>query len=706
MKLLASLLGCAAADYACCPYDDFGVVNKGCALSEKTPWAMQNLNIDADPMGVEHHLCKSWEANIDATMEGNEDKDNWGGCGFQRHFPWGMVQAELSAGTLVSTTQIQTTYEQCKMGMFDCSHETNPIANFYKGFRVGGSGGSMFHLEKGPFAGPSATNWVLGDVTLGGVCKLWIPVNVAAIDSVSIAGVHMNGGGINKAVFSTDVCNTVDCLTSTGVVAGTAYCFSVVNIGEFMENNMPGSDHQVMNANVAGKDLGGINPILLQSTDSAMDFTNDAGDLVEFGSSIRPTNPSGGSTTMVEAGASFDVVVHFKSTWCIKHWTIVDMQAVPDNNSGVVDYPLADNGNGDPQHAHTDVADKRFNGQIGICGCCKSDGLTRHDLAASLTTTTAESCFACTSCIEFNKYAGQVPASMKWPNAGAWAAYYSFITCADNTFMVYDVLAAGSIDATTGVVTATATARDVVHSMFYNDIRHDHSNNHHNTGDVRIRGNFRQVGSEIQQCGPGIIDTNTQRCTWNWNFSTNSAVIDAEEWFQQSNPNFNTWKNGDHVDRNDETDAFSSTTITKVVGRNTFAIIFGADSDLTVLTTGTGGGSDPTRLLTLDAAKYFTASTDITTTATFTISAHTFTFTQWCLQSKLDGNGAPILAAGLEPNLDALGGAQSNFRDNFPDCYMGDEIHFEYAIAGASTTANNDQRISAWYSSVTATFDT
>merc|ERR1711935_913731 len=28
--------------------------------------------------------CKAWESNVDATYEGN----NWGSCGFQRHFPW------------------------------------------------------------------------------------------------------------------------------------------------------------------------------------------------------------------------------------------------------------------------------------------------------------------------------------------------------------------------------------------------------------------------------------------------------------------------------------------------------------------------------------------------------------------------------------------------------------------------------------------
>merc|ERR1712080_316099 len=99
MKLLASLLGCAAADYACCPYDDFGVVNPGCPLTEKTPWAMTSSNANPDPQGVANHICKAWEANIDATMEGNEDGDNWGGCGFQRHFPWGIDDAKVGDGT-------------------------------------------------------------------------------------------------------------------------------------------------------------------------------------------------------------------------------------------------------------------------------------------------------------------------------------------------------------------------------------------------------------------------------------------------------------------------------------------------------------------------------------------------------------------------------------------------------------------------------
>merc|ERR1712174_163579 len=51
------------------PYDEFGVVFSGCPLTEKTPWAIDSNN--ADPHGVEHHMCKAWEANIDATFEGN-----------------------------------------------------------------------------------------------------------------------------------------------------------------------------------------------------------------------------------------------------------------------------------------------------------------------------------------------------------------------------------------------------------------------------------------------------------------------------------------------------------------------------------------------------------------------------------------------------------------------------------------------------------
>ena len=109
MKLLAGLLGCAVADYACCPYDDFGVTNDECPLTEKTPWAMESNNHDST--GVERHMCKSWEANVDATFEGTEDFDNWGGCGFQRHFPWGTVAAMPGQTT-------DQTLTHCTLGFF------------------------------------------------------------------------------------------------------------------------------------------------------------------------------------------------------------------------------------------------------------------------------------------------------------------------------------------------------------------------------------------------------------------------------------------------------------------------------------------------------------------------------------------------------------------------------------------------------------
>jgi len=676
MKLLASLLGCAAADYACCPYDDFGVVNPGCPLSEKTPWAMQNLNANSDPIGVSNHICKSWEANIDATMEGNEDGDDWGGCGFQRHFPWGIADA-VDQGT---TPADPTTLEHCRMGMFDCT--TGTMSNKYKALHAG----LKFPLETGAFSA-GGTNHVFGQVTLGAVCKLWIPVRLASIDSVSVAGIHMNGGGTDGdapsssfAVFdNAKVCDTADC--SGNEVGGTAFCFSVVNIGEFMENNMPSDPFRVMNANVAGKDLGGHDPIKLEGPTSEQAFT------VDFGNSIEPTGLNGGTDTIVDAGASFDVVVHFKSAWCIRHWTIVDMQTAPDVGNAVFDYPLKDDGNGNPQHAHTDVADKRFDGSVGLCGCCDGSGV-RHD-DASNTAISAKECTKCdgNGCTEFNTYGAGV-VNMKWPNAGAWAAYHSFITCADSNFMIYDV--ANGISGAGQVTKASTHDRVVVHSMFYNDVRHDYSNAMHQTGTIAIRGNFRQIGDKVTNCGPGVIDTSdNKRCTWNWNFG---LTTDQEEWFNRVAPQVHAvWKNGLAVSRNDETNAHTNM-ISDVVEHHSFTMHFQAwDSDAGL----NSGGL--THELRMDAPKYFNNKV---TPITGTIDAdkHEFIVTMACLASSLDGNGATLTGSPVSTGDDAT----KNIRDIFPDCYMGDEIHFQYTIAGGNT-ASGDHRLSAWFSTVTAT---
>lgn len=673
MKLLASLLGCTVADWACCPYDEFGVVNVGCPLSEKTPWAMKTSNTAVDPEGVTDHLCKAWEANIDATMEGNDDFDNWGGCGFQRHFPWSMTRA-AGNGLAHDFSGIGAANQyHCQFGVMDCgtASSSNAVYTTLK------TGTLAFSLISGPFSA-SGDNVVFGDVTLGGVCKLWVPVVLEAIDSVHVAGIHMNGGGTDMnnmagggsaAVFNgAEVCNG-DCAAVITKAAGTAFCFSVVNIGEFMENT-----NMVMNANVAGMDAGGHDPFPLAGTESVGDFT------VDFGGSITPTNPDGGGNSIVNAGASFDVVVHFKSQWCISHWTIIDMQTAPDWGSDADDYMLEGS---PPHHHHSDVADKRFDGQVGMCGCCS--GGTRHDVGtAGGATVLARGCTKCAdniACTEFNKYAEMVTLGMMWPNAGAWAAFYSFVTCADGTFMIYDRASAVAGD---GSLTKTTHARITVHSMFYNDVRHDWENADEHSGSVVIRGNFRQVGSGITNCGPGVIDTgDTKRCTWNWNFLLSSDGSDAEDWFERVAPQAHrVWLAGAEQDRNIEAEAFAGL-ITEVVSVHSFAVVFQNDADL-----GTNA-VDTDDTFTLDADKYFTLPA-----ATLTVAdGHRFDFNMHCLESDPDGGGTPVAGS----TFAALGDdGTSNVRDMFPDCYMGDEIHFSYVISDGEST--DDHRLNAWFS--------
>ena len=280
MKLLASLLGGAAADWACCPYDDFGIVDPDCPLSEKTPWAMHDNYYNNRDNAFTDNQCKAWEANIDATMEGNEDNDSWGGCGFQRHFPWRMVKSTTpndhndiyrdmrSTGDLWGDGYVLDDYSadleapvHCALGVFDCSIPA-------RSFSVYGAlnAGFKFNLNKGAFAA-DGSNAVFGEVHLGGVCKLWIPVRESAIDSVHVAGVHMNGGGDGyltggrPAVFDgAQLCKEEDCATAKLTVKGTAYTFSVVDVGEFMENHSEGGPFNVFASDDGGHDyfeLGG-----------------------------------------------------------------------------------------------------------------------------------------------------------------------------------------------------------------------------------------------------------------------------------------------------------------------------------------------------------------------------------------------------------------------------------------------------------------
>jgi hypothetical protein len=689
MKLLASLLGCAVADYACCPYDEFGVVNTLCPLSEKTPWAMDGSN--ADPSGVEVHVCKAWEANIDATMEGTDGNADWGGCGFQRHFPWSMKQAAV--GDLGASSPIgaaPATYLHCTLGVLDCS-DTDDIARGYESIKLGT--GFEFDFDEGPFS-DSGANMVFGNPHLGGVCKLWIPVRLAMIDSVSIAGVHMNGGGTDgdggtagNAKGSAAVFDNAKIMGTQGTegddtTAGTAYCFSVVNVAEFMANT-----NSIVNANVAGGDPNSGAPHLLQSTDSEDPPHKQFKDNLAGG-----TNHHSG-TNIVEAGASFDVVVHFKSEWCIRHWTIQDMQIAHDVGSNDEDYDLYSDPN--PRHAHTDVADKRFP-LVGICGCCVDNSGTGgdeerlDDAALSGGDPTAYGCRPCEnravedSCVEINTYADYTNTDLMWPNAGAWAGFYSFITCANDGFMIYD-RATGydlSTHAFTGV---TRYGRTMVHSMFYNDIRHEHEDGDPRK-DVVIRGNIRQIGEDVKVCGPGELLESNQRCTWNWNFRGDAGASNPQRWMHANEPDFRVWNDGAAMDRNTEAEAFDmSGYISTVTQEHDFAIHFQDDAD-----EGPNDGEDTNDALTFDASKYFTE-----TGKTISDDSHSFEITMHCLESSHNGEGDPIADAGAFGDLGDT--ATTNVRDMFPDCYMGDEIHFEYKITAAADD-NTEHRINAWFS--------
>jgi len=936
MKLLASLLGAAVADYACCPYDHYGVVYSGCPLTEKTPWAMDDNNHDR--WGVEHHMCKAWEANVDATFEGTEDYDNWGGCGFQRHFPWYWGPAGVYLeGEAVQNIGGANEEMHCRLGYFDCSQAT--YTTNYRGFQpinLNKANSINHRLDDpaAPFTG-GAHAAVVGKVHLGAVCKLWIPVRRKFIDHVSVAGVHLFGGGtmgagggpeldhtldnMKASVFDEAwVCSDTNCDTpggmnnGNGIAMGTAYCFSVVNIGEFMENWHGREDNlgkqeqfNVMNGNVAGADEGGHDPIKLPGPKFEHEFEVNFGDPIDdfdkLDNGAAVTNPPG-SNTIVEGGANFDVVVHFKSQWCMRHWTIVDMQQydlinAPGQGPGWhPDWISVNNGHDDwgsmhedytitkdyndprnPPHAHTDVMDKRIDATVGIGGCCFDSSLAK-DGSGPFVRYDDDSFFhlddtwrpmdpvasGCAPCDRFthedpavdqpntgyishnwdqadliNQYSqwfvtNNMKGEYHWPNAGAWAAFHSFITCADNEFMIYDVIQ--GVDAN-GAVTARAPrtdpkrTRDVVHSMFYNDIRHDYTNAAHGTGDICIRGNLRQVGTKIVYCGPGVINTMThsqsiavddlndgdhvggpndgapnnwlnsndfRRCTWNWNFHegfeelvsvdasfAENGVIqihrDPEHFFERNNPTYQrVWGMGEAIPRGHDWHDEDSNNIPDlphlpgwsnghdiyvrpVVETVTFTISFQTDKDhgpdynmaskthnQVGVVDGDGtvvGVDDPYGVAPglyqfyLDAPKYFTPQNEIeirinkNSNQNNDDQAHQVTFSMFCRESSLDGNGpqmpfdAVTRRDGYGHELDPETGLPSyadeygdindfkddfnddvQYRDRFPDCFMGDEIHFEYVIKGGENqfvgAQSNTQhhRISAWYTYVDVSF--
>merc|ERR1711993_107628 len=385
-KLLA-LSGVAFADYACCPYDDYGIPDGECDVSEKTPFSADEA--------WNGNSCKAWEGNVDASFDGNDNsctngEEDWSSCGFQRHFSW--VSADNAAEHQV----------------------TSPFFLSLTGNNAGAFG-SEVPLSMNPGSTPEDGYSVGGSPWLQGVCKLFIPVTRSNIASVSVAGVHISGNG--NAAFDANVNDNLTPASRTYEIDGTAYCFSVVNPSEFL-SNFNGNDLYLNNGNVAGFRSGAAEgdaaalandpfDALTQTqrqagVDSPLYGSPLAADQKTYESLLGTTDPA---SNIVTKGANFDVVAHFNHNFCTTFWTEEDMQMAGDwGNGGTIDYP---DGTGTLSHVHTDTTDKRFASPANI-----ALWNTRYSSDGSAMTAPS---------------GGDV----RWPNAGAYAGFYSFVACAN-----------------------------------------------------------------------------------------------------------------------------------------------------------------------------------------------------------------------------------------------------------------------------------
>merc|ERR1719223_652925 len=212
--------------------------------------------------------------------------------------------------------------------------------------------------------------------------------------------------------------------------------------------------------------------------------------------------------------------------------------------------------------AKMDAWDKRLPAGTGSCGLCKdkssvtrgpstsavgSDCVTNSWTAAvpGVTATMGQGegfdyhGGAGSVCTDINSYP-QSGSLKRWPNAGAWAAFYSFVTCANSDYMIY-----GQATRTVRTVTLSTTVADhlvenkqlsanpaesategdksstpaderrnndnrmVVVGGWHQDYRHGTT--------ACVRFNIRQVGEHIQYCADGdeeefntSTDTNTK----------------------------------------------------------------------------------------------------------------------------------------------------------------------------------------------------
>merc|ERR1711892_678790 len=243
--------------------------------------------------------CKAWESNVDATYEGNNRDggcapNNWGSCGFQRHFPWKEFTLTGEAAALSMTGFTGLDFNTAPAGL---------LAPFNAGNTFLTTTSTLYNLGGLPF--------------LGGMCKLFIPVPPASIVQVQVAGVHKQGTSFAQFP-ARATANSI-------ALSGTAYCFSVVNVHETRDNT-----NNVNNGNVAGYGVGGTNG-RTDVFDGLNSLARQAG--VAFGGAYGTALTSQGDVDLgtaaegeVKAGNNFDVVAHFADAWCESgKWSTVKM---------------------------------------------------------------------------------------------------------------------------------------------------------------------------------------------------------------------------------------------------------------------------------------------------------------------------------------------------------------------------------------------
>jgi len=180
---------------------------------------------------------------------------------------------------------------------------------------------------------------------------------------------------------------------------------------------------------------------------------------------------------------------------------------------------------------------------------------------------------------------------------------------------------------------------------------------------LNYRFNVRQVGTAVENCGPGQLpDADNKRCTWNWNYSETAAAENETFFDRTNNLVFNTWNSGRKRRQAAVAHAAAAPNVSNgPVTSNlafTFTFVDGLGATPSTLTLSSDNDSSSPLVDYVDiASNVATLKCDPTT--------------------------------GLQP-----------FRDNFPDCFFGDELHFSVSYT-ASSTSDPRARINSWYSKVT-----